>query len=117
MDTNTSFNTAEQLLSEAKEQMMKPAEDVVPYSVCHKSFYAISHYLKGFLQQKGVSCDENTDMEKLVELATSEESAFSVLDNPCLKYPKETGDVWMNIDRATDFIELAEKTRSTIGLK
>ncbi|MEM7550442.1 MAG: hypothetical protein AAF363_12240 [Bacteroidota bacterium] len=117
MDTNTSFNTADQLLSEAKEEMMKPEEDLVPYSVCQKCFYAISHYLKGFLHHQGISFDENMDMENLVDLAASEEPKLSDLDSSFLKRPKDTEDVWMNIDRASDFIDLTEKTRSLVGLK
>jgi hypothetical protein len=116
METITSYNQAEDLYIAAKEELMRPEEDIVPYLICQKCFYAISHYLKGFLHHNNVAFEENDDLKNLIHLATITDGKFNVLNIPLLKRPKETEDVWMNIDSANDFLELAGKTRFMVGL-
>jgi len=43
---------AQNKLKIAKEEMFKPAEDIVSYSICKNSQFAIENYLKGFLATK-----------------------------------------------------------------
>jgi hypothetical protein len=116
METISLFNEAETLFNSAKEDMMKPEEDLVPYGVCHKCFYAISHYLKGFLHHNNISVAEDMEMSELVTLATETDSKFNDLNRKILIEPKNTEDVWMNTDRAEDFLELTKKTRFLVGL-
>jgi hypothetical protein len=115
MDTLASFNKAEELFKSAQEDMMKPEEDLVPYSVCHKSYHAISNYLQGFLHHHKVDSHEE-NLKKQIEMAISIDQKFTYLTNPILRYPTETEDIWMNLDVARDFVTMAEKTRNLVGL-
>ena len=117
MDTNDQFIRAEQLLSNAKEEMMHPEADLVPYSICQKCYYSIVNYLNVYLHNRGVRIEENTDVGDLLKLAALYDKKFNEIDRSFLKYPKETEDVWMNVDRAKDFIRLTERTREIIGVK
>ena len=48
------FDEAVEKLNEANEELFRPKEDVVTYTVCKNSQYAIENFLKGYLLQKGI---------------------------------------------------------------
>ncbi|PCI07615.1 MAG: hypothetical protein COB73_08080, partial [Flavobacteriaceae bacterium] len=48
----THFNKAKEKLDIANKELFKPNEDVVSYSVCKNSQFAIEGYLKGYLNHK-----------------------------------------------------------------
>jgi len=47
------FNEAIKKVNEANEELCRPEEDVVTYSVCKNAQFAIENYLKGFLLNNG----------------------------------------------------------------
>ena len=59
------LNEATKRLKIAKEEMFKPAEDIVSYSVCKNSQFAIENYLKGYLTEKDVKLTPNETIESL----------------------------------------------------
>ncbi|RED44760.1 HEPN domain-containing protein [Seonamhaeicola aphaedonensis] len=59
------FSTAKKKLNEANKELYKPEEDIVAYSVCKNSQYAIDNYLRGFLTKKGI---DTTDLETISQL-------------------------------------------------
>ena len=42
------FNEATKNLNVAKDELFKPVEDIVSYSVCKNAQFAIENFLKGF---------------------------------------------------------------------
>lgn len=116
MESITFYNKAEELLNSAKEEMMRPEEDVVQYPICEKCFHSIGNYLKGYLHHYQIDFSESAEVSHLLDLAIEKNIEFKKLDQSFLKNPKDTEDVWMSNDRAHDFIALAEKTRFMVGL-
>ncbi len=51
------FNEATKKLQLAKEELLKPAEDIVSFSVCKNSQFAIENFLKGVLIKNDVEID------------------------------------------------------------
>ncbi|WP_372746334.1 hypothetical protein [Lutibacter sp.] len=74
------FKEAAKKLTEAKEELFKPSEDFVSYSVCKNSQFAIENYLKGFLVSKNVKLDGNDTIATLFEKCVSVDSGFSKID-------------------------------------
>lgn len=54
MKASELFNDAVEKLNEASEELFRPEEDVVSYTVCKNSQLAIENYLKGFLLQNKI---------------------------------------------------------------
>lgn len=53
-EANRLFDKAFQSLNSANKEIYRPEEDIVPFSVCKNSQYAIESFLKGYLYKKGV---------------------------------------------------------------
>jgi HEPN domain-containing protein len=113
MDHKTKFTLekAEERLSQAKEELCKPQEDVVSYSVCQNAFYAIKNYLGSFLNENKVGFEESESVEELLKKCRSLDKRFNELHLAPLYHPTETEHIWMNIDTANDYVEMAERTR------
>jgi len=52
-------------ISDAKEEMFKPAEDIVSYSICKNSQIAIENFLKGYLTQNNIYIEHNETIDSL----------------------------------------------------
>ena len=61
------FEEAVLKLSEANEELFRPEEDVVSYSVCKNAQFAIENYLKGFLFNNGIDPSNFKTIESLYE--------------------------------------------------
>jgi len=59
------LDEAEKKLQEAKEEMFKPAEDMVSYSICKNSQIAIENFLKGYLTQNNIELNPNETISSL----------------------------------------------------
>lgn len=53
------FESAKEKLQLANKELFKPEEDVVSYSVCKNSQYAIEAYLKGYIKHSGFETHDN----------------------------------------------------------
>ncbi|MBT8317170.1 MAG: HEPN domain-containing protein [Lutibacter sp.] len=74
------LNEAEKKLKIAKEEMFKPAEDFVSYSVCKNSQFAIENFLKGFLTKNEVKIDSNETITSLYEKCIAIDNDFKLID-------------------------------------
>ncbi|MDX1627843.1 MAG: hypothetical protein R3345_04035 [Fulvivirga sp.] len=113
MDYKTKFSRekAEDLYLKAKDELCKPEEDVVPYSVCRNAYYSITNYLGSYLSMNGVKLSESDSVEDLLNKCRTVDKRFNDLHLSPLYNPTETEDVWMNLDTANDYIKMAESTR------
>ncbi len=74
------FKEAAKKLNEAKNELFKPAEDFVSYSVCKNSQFAIENYLKGYLISNDVKIEGNETIEGLYNKCVSIDKNFSKID-------------------------------------
>jgi HEPN domain-containing protein len=101
---------AEEHLSKAKNELCKPEEDVVPYSVCQNAYNSVVHYLSGFLMHHNQPVPEEIKIEHLLRNCRTLDSQFKELHLAPLYNPTQSEDVWMNMDTAKDYLMMAEKT-------
>ncbi len=59
------FKEADKKFNLAKEESFKPIEDLVTFSVCKNSQFAIENYLKGFLAKNDVKIDMTETIDSL----------------------------------------------------
>lgn len=67
-------------LKEANEELFRPEEDVISYSVCKNSQFAIENYLKGYLQQRNVDTTSFTTIEILFDECVKVNPEFKKID-------------------------------------
>ena len=79
-DANRLFDKAFQSLNSANKELYRPEEDIVPYSVCKNSQYAIMNFLKGYLYKKGVSPDSFITIDELFEECKKLNKDFEKID-------------------------------------
>ena len=108
------LDKAEELLSRAKEELCKPEEDVVRYSVCQSAYYAIVNYLGSILIDNNVEFQESSKVADLLNTCRQIDDKFNNLHLAPLYEPTQSEDVWMNLDTANDFIAMAESTRKMV---
>jgi len=114
---NSAFTKAENLYWEAKEEFSKPEEDIVIFSICQKSFEAITRYLNVFLSNKNISVTQDAELPELISLAQVADERFKNIGLNLLNHQYDTEDVWMNPETAKAYIILVEEIRKLIGLK
>jgi len=71
---------AEKKLKRAKDELFKPAEDIVSYSVCKNSQFAIENYLKGYLTKKEVNLQPNETIASLYDKCIAIDENFKMID-------------------------------------
>ena len=74
------FNVAVEKLNEANNELFRPEEDVVSYSVCKNAQLAIENYLKGFLLENNVDPAEFVSIDELYEQCKLINSDFKKID-------------------------------------
>lgn len=108
------LDKAEDFYTRAKDELCKPEEDVVPYSVCQNAYLAVVNYLKSFLMDHGVEFPRTSNVEDLLKSCREIDNQFKDLHLAPLYHPTESKDVWMNIDLANNFLDMAESTRQMV---
>ncbi len=76
------FMEATKNLQLAKKELFKPSEDIVTYSICKNSQFAIENFLKGFLTKNGAIIEKN--------------ETISTLYNKCLAIDENFKNIEMN---------------------
>jgi HEPN domain-containing protein len=71
---------AQNKLKLAKEEMFKPVEDIVSYSICKNSQFAIENYLKGFLATKKTQLKKDETIASLYNKCIAIDKNFESLD-------------------------------------
>jgi hypothetical protein len=74
------FKEATKKLELAKEELLKPTGDLVSFSVCKNSQFAIENYLKGFLLKNDVDFDVNATIGTLYEQCVLIDKNFKNVD-------------------------------------
>lgn len=74
------FNEATKKLKSAKEELFKPAEDIVSYSVCKNAQFAIENFLKGFLTKNNIELQPDETIASLYDKCLSIDKNFTSVD-------------------------------------
>ncbi len=74
------FDEAVEKLNEANEELFRPEEDIVTYSVCKNAQYAIENFLKGFLLEKGINPIGYKTIDELFEQCKMINKNFEKID-------------------------------------
>ncbi|MFA5296789.1 MAG: HEPN domain-containing protein [Lutibacter sp.] len=74
------FKEASKKLKTAKEELFKPAEDIVSYSVCKNAQFAIENFLKGYLTKSNIDLGPNETISSLFEKCVSIDKDFKTID-------------------------------------
>jgi len=76
----------------AKEEMFKPAEDIVSYSVCKNSQFAIENFLKGFLTKNKVKLQPNETIATLYSKCVGIDNNFKAIEMSAIGCKNHTID-------------------------
>jgi HEPN domain-containing protein len=74
------LNEGAKRLDIAKEEFLKPVEDLVSFSVCKNSQLAIENYLKGFLLTNSVEFEVNATIDELYKQCVKVDSNFKNIE-------------------------------------
>lgn len=74
------FKEASKKLKSAKEELFKPAEDIVSYSVCKNAQFAIENFLKGYLTKNNIDLEPNETIASLYEKCVIIDKNFNTID-------------------------------------
>ncbi|TFV95664.1 hypothetical protein E4S40_05435 [Algoriphagus kandeliae] len=112
---NPILDKADNFFYAAKDELCRPEEDVVAYSVCRNAYYAVVNYLGSFLGEHGVEFQEKDQVDDLLKQCRAIDGKFNTLNLSPMYRRADTEDPWMNIDMANDFIIMAENTRKVVS--
>lgn len=74
------MNEATKKLKIAKDELFKPAQDIVSYSVCKNSQFAIENFLKGYLTKKEVKLQSNETITSLYDKCVTIDKNFETIE-------------------------------------
>ena len=74
------FNEATKNLQLAKNELFKPSEDIVTYSICKNAQFAIENYLKGFLIKNEVEIALSDTIATLYDKCIAIDKNFKNID-------------------------------------
>jgi hypothetical protein len=110
---------ADAALDLASEEQMRPAEDVVPFSICHNSRVSIRIYLMTFLIKKGIQPDSNESMKELLARCSKVDKRFASLDiseMDCRSSKADhTDEYCLSVDKVANCFHAANEVRKLIN--
>ncbi len=65
-DANKLFDEAAAKLNQAKEEIYRPKEDLLPHLICKNSQFVIENYLKGYLFKNSINPQKYHTIEELI---------------------------------------------------
>lgn len=74
------FDHAIKKLNEANDELFRPEEDMVTFTVCKNSQFAVESYLKGYLTKNNVSLDGLDTIELLFNACKKINKNFERID-------------------------------------
>lgn len=74
------FKEAIDQLNQAAEELFRPEEDLVTYSICQNAQFSIENFLKGYLLQNGVKPDGYTSLNALLDECKAINKSFEKID-------------------------------------
>lgn len=108
------FGQAHQYLEAAKNELNRPAEDVVPFMVCRSARRSITHSLMGFLMKHDKMVDDRDTLDILLQKCRSINSRFRELDLSPLKFNRDE-EYSAELEQMESCIDLAVFTRQLAG--
>lgn len=106
----TNFNTAKEKLDAANQELFKPNEDVVSYSVCKNSQFAIEGFLKGYLNHRGFVTHDEEHLEGLLNRCRALDSKFNKIDMSVIdcKAAKIDSRYCSDVDKVSSCFDVAD---------
>ncbi len=86
------FKEAIKKLHIAKDELFKPSEDIVSYSVCKNAQIAIENYLKGYLTKNGIDLERNETIATLHGKCLTIDENFKIIEMSAIRCKDETID-------------------------
>lgn len=117
MDTEqikSKLEKADRHLAEARNELNRPAEDVVPFMVCRSARYSISNYLQGYLLKHQTEFDPEASVEALLEKCRAIDTQFKSFDLSAITFAKDD-EYSAEFDQMEGCINLAEHAKTMIG--
>ncbi|MDH3708297.1 MAG: hypothetical protein OER04_00340 [Cyclobacteriaceae bacterium] len=111
----TAIVQADELFQIAQNELSRPEEDVVAYSVCRNAFKSVNKYLSGFLLRHGIDIHASMSLDVLLNRCREIDPRFNKLNLDPLYSSSEPEDVWMDMETVKEFIDLATQTRAMVG--
>ncbi|MEQ8324331.1 MAG: hypothetical protein RIE58_09960 [Vicingaceae bacterium] len=112
------LHQAEAAFEQASEEQMRPAEDVVPVSICHHSRNSMRMYLMSFLIKKGIKPDQNASIKELLIKCAEQDKRFANLDVSeieCRTSKLAVNDEYcLSIDKVTNCFEAASVVKKLV---
>lgn len=90
--SNAFFNEANKKLNQAKEELFKPAEDLVGYSVCKNAQLSIENFLKGYLVKNNITIAVEDTIGSLYNKCIAFDKNFKNIDLSAIKCKNEAID-------------------------
>ncbi|THD66608.1 hypothetical protein E7Z59_12515 [Robertkochia marina] len=110
----SNFEQALQCLEAAKNELNRPAEDVVPFMVCRSARNSISHSLMGFLLKNDTVLNEGESLDVLLEKCRTLDKRFLEFDLSPLEFDKDE-EYSAEPDKMESCIDLALFARQLAG--
>jgi len=106
----TNFKTAKEKLGAANQELFKPNEDVVSYSVCKNSQFAIEGFLKGYLNHRGFVTHEDEHLEGLLNRCRALDPKFNKIDMSVIdcKAAKIDSRYCSDVDKVSSCFDVAD---------
>ncbi len=105
---------ANNLITEAKNELARPEEDVVTYTVCEKAFTAVRKLLMHYLEDKEIEMSGDHTFYELIEICQKHNPALRKIDfEPMLEF-RDKEDIWADLSIANIYVDIAEKTKKLV---
>ncbi len=86
------LNEATKNLDLAKEELLKPSEDLLGFSVCKNSQFAIENFFKGFLLKNNIEIGIDDTMASLYEKCVKVDPNFKTIEMSAIACRRSTID-------------------------
>lgn len=110
----SAYAEADEMLEMAKEELCRPAEDVVHYNVCKHAYKAIEKYMVGYLLSHDKEIHQNSHIKDLLNQCKMVDNKFNDLNYDPVISAEDPEKLMMNLHTAQTFLNLAEKTRLAV---
>lgn len=108
------FDQADQYLEAARNELGRPAEDIVPYMVCRNARNSLSGYLSGFLLVNGIKGDDAASPEILLSRCRSVSNKFRDFDLSAMNFLNDE-EYSASQSQMESCIDLAEKAKQLVS--
>jgi hypothetical protein len=112
---NTALAQANQLYTEAEEELARPRDHVVPYKVCRNSYKSVNKYLVGYLINHGMEVHGSMSLEFLLDQCRMLNAGFKSINLDAMYSTKEEEDVMMDTITMLHYFSLATMIRNIVN--